>query len=146
MEHAWESINHQLKGIKFIFIRLQKQKNGAQFRILTKDCSTSLPDLHLSLCDDDDDDQSDDNSTEIMITYGFNNMSSIDALDVYDNNETSTIETLNTGPTVSETLDNLNQDSDEKENNIINAPSTNLEKINQKPDQSSEIDDDDDDD
>jgi hypothetical protein len=81
-----------------------------------------------------------------MITYGFNNMSSIDALDVYDNNETSTIETLNTGPTVSETLDNLNQDSDEKENNIINAPSTNLEKINQKPDQSSEIDDDDDDD
>ncbi len=122
------------------FYEPSKTETGAQIRIITKNCSTPLSNLHLSLCDDDDDDQSDDNSTEIMITYAFNNMSNIDALDVYDNNETSTIETLNTGPTVYETLHNLNQDSDEEKNNIINTPSTDL-----KPDQSSEIDDDDDD-
>jgi len=106
----------------YLYIAPQTE-DGVQLHIKTENCSTPLPDLHLSLCDDN---PSDDNSTDIAITYAFNDI---------DINNTSTEETfLYTGPTVYETLHNLKIDSDEEENSVTTVASV----VDQESDSSSE--------
>lgn len=120
------------EGNEVYFYVDPQTENGVQLRITTENCSTPLPDLHLSLCDDK---SLDDNSTDIMVTYAYNNVSNIDPLYVDNNITTTTEETfLYTGPTVYETLHHLNLDSDEEENSVTNKPSI----VKEKSDSSSE--------
>lgn len=126
----------------YLYIAPQTE-NGVQLRITTDNCSVPLPDLHLTVCDDIETNQ---NFTEVMVTFAFSNISDVDTF-IYDdnnNNDTKTTTTttteafLYTGPTVYETLHHLDQDSDEEQNNITNAPSLNVQNETEKQDSSSE--------
>ncbi len=98
---------------------IPQTENGVQLHLTTENCSVPLPGLHLTLCDDI---QTNENFTEMMVTFGISNIDTF-----YDNNASTTETLLYTDPTISKTLNNHNQDSDEEENNITNGPSMNVE-------------------
>jgi hypothetical protein len=85
----------------------QESETGVKIHFDTENCSTPLPDLHLSLCDQQDI----SNQTETMVTFPYNNISLFEEL-IDENNSTFQTE-LYTGPVVYETLHNLKNDSDE---------------------------------
>lgn len=82
---------------------------GVKVQIKTENCSSPLPELHFSLCDE----PNNLNETENMVTFRFEKITFSD-LDIEDNSTTTT--TLSpifyTGPTVYETLHHLNDDDD----------------------------------
>ena len=49
---------------------------GVQIQVTTSSCSTPLPELYLSLCDD----ETDYEHTEVTVTYEFNNLNTIDPM------------------------------------------------------------------
>jgi hypothetical protein len=86
-------------------------ENGVEVRITTESCSTPLPKLHLSLCDDNDI----DNSTKPLVTFAFKELNASNILN--DDNINPTPETIHfTGPTIYETLHHLNDESEEEQN------------------------------
>ena len=94
----------------FLYIAPATEK-GVEIRITTENCSTPLPKLHLSLCDDNDI----DNSTKTLVTFAFKELNASDILD--DDSINPTPETiLYTGPTVYETMHHLDKESEEEQN------------------------------
>ena len=119
-------------GDEVYFYVVPETETGIKIHINTEDCLTPLPDLHLSLCDD----QTVLDHTEMMVTFGYNNISFIEPFIDEDN---STIETiLYTGPVVFETLHNLNNEDEEQEDNVTNVPSNDPKIVNTEDDSTSE--------
>jgi hypothetical protein len=117
-------VNKTLPGGHEVFLYVAPATDtGVQIHITTESCSTPVPKLHLSLCDDDDD----DNSTQHMVTFKFKDLVAHNISD--DDHIESTTETmLYTGPTVYETLHHLDEEFDH-EQNVTEAPSFNLDRI-----------------
>ncbi|CAF3637866.1 unnamed protein product [Rotaria socialis] len=110
-----------------------------EIQITIESCSTPLTKLYLSLCND----QTDYNNTEVMVTFPYTNISSIDKIDENENKNTSTSETtvFTTDSTAYETTTNINHDSDEDGININHKPSYNFDKVIESSDSDSEEDD-----
>ena len=90
-------------GNEVYFYIFPETNHDAQLTIRTENCSKPFPQLHLSACDDNDVD-----------SYPYNNMTNNGTWDDSNANDTSTMETfLYTGPTVYETLHQLDEDSDD---------------------------------
>jgi hypothetical protein len=98
-------------GEVYLYI-VQETETGVKIHVNTENCSTPLPDLHLSLCAE----QEISNQTETMVTFPYNNISLFEEL-IDENNSTFQTE-LYTGPVVYETLHNLINDEDEDQNQI----------------------------
>ncbi len=98
-------------GSEIFYYILPETNNGTQLKIKTENCSTPIPNLHLTHCDNEDLDR---NSTNIIQNF---------PLEI-DENDNSTIEAfIYTGPTVYETLHRLGQDDDDdEEENYITPP------------------------
>jgi hypothetical protein len=74
-----------LNGSEIYYYVFPGTTDGAQLHLKTENCSTSIPDLHLTLCDDEDINQ---NSTDIIQTFAFNNLTNLEnntGPDVYEN-------------------------------------------------------------
>jgi len=127
------------QGNEIYLYMAPQTEDGVQLHITTESCSTPLPDLHLSLCDDI---ESNENYTQIIAFFAYSNVTDIHSSDD-DYNNTSTTETTTetisyTGPTVYETLHHLdlNEDSSEEENNITTEPSVSVQQIDEQSDSS----------
>jgi hypothetical protein len=93
-------------GNEIYYYIIPETNNGAQLKLKTENCSTSITNFHFTFCDNEDSDQ---NSTDIIQNYPFE----------INQNENSTMETLiYTGPTVYETLHHLDEEEEEEEDYI----------------------------
>ncbi|CAM4841242.1 unnamed protein product [Rotaria magnacalcarata] len=113
-----------------------KTETTLEIRITIESCSTPLTKLYLSSCND----QTDYNNTEVMATFPYRNISSIDKINSNENTSTSETTVFTTDSTVYETMTNINYDSDEDEININHKPSYNFDKIIESSDSDSEED------
>jgi hypothetical protein len=107
-----------------------------EIQITIESCSTPLTKLYLSLCND----QPDYNNTEVMVTFPYRNISSIDKLDENENTSTSEATVSTTDSTVYETTTNMNHDSDEDGIKFNHKSSYNFEKVIESSDSDSEED------
>ncbi|CAF4164807.1 unnamed protein product, partial [Rotaria magnacalcarata] len=119
----------------YIYI-VPETETTLEIRITIESCSTPLTKLYLSSCND----QTDYNNTEVMATFPYRNISSIDKINSNENTSTSETTVFTTDSTVYETMTNINYDSDEDEININHKPSYNFDKIIESSDSDSEED------
>ncbi|CAF0903639.1 unnamed protein product [Adineta ricciae] len=83
---------------------------GVKVQIKTENCSSPLPELHFSLCDE----PNNLNQTENMATFHYEKITVSDLSNEENNSTTTTISPMfYTGPTVYETLHQLNDDDDD---------------------------------
>ena len=101
---------------------------GVQVHITTENCSTPLPDLHLSFCDN----ETDYNFTNAMATFKFQNLTN----DLFDNDTSAEEPMPYTAATVYEIYHPTNG-SDEEGNSITHAAFIHIDKITTKPNSTS---------
>lgn len=117
------------------FYVLPTSEDGVQIHIKTENCSSQLPDVSLTKCDDDDSTYNDSIDT---VTFAFSNISYVDPLDYNENINESAVTDVNwyTGPTIAETLHHLSDsdsDSDSDESSSTTTLSQDqIEQITQK--------------
>ncbi|CAF3987169.1 unnamed protein product [Rotaria sp. Silwood1] len=122
-------------GDEIYFYILPETETNIQIQITTDDCSLPLPELYLSLCYD----QYDYNHTEIMVTYPYQNLTSIHTLHNYEYTSTteSIFSTDSTDPTIYETLHYLDHNSDEDSDSDSDSDSNSNSNSNSNSDSDS---------
>lgn len=119
----------------FLYI-VPESETTMQIEITTESCSTSLPNIYLSLCNDHIDHN---NNTEIMVTFLYKNISSTE-IESENENFTTNESNINTDDSIYTTSYYNNNDSDENGIKINEIPSYNSDEVTQPVDTDSDED------